>query len=140
MIDVVVNNTYHAYHSASVVVAPSSRRSTCRLRNDGRKWIPGCPDRLDAASQSKLQERITAARIDRDIAEFFRAPDQLGAGNDEKLAMEDFQRQFVRDEDTFKVLNSPVPHVPSPYELIKKFYSGGGSAGGDNQGGRSIPL
>jgi hypothetical protein len=108
--------------------------------DDGRKWIPNCPDRLDAARLPKLQERITAARIDRDIAEFFRAPDQLGAGNDEKRAMEDFQRQFVRDEETFKVLNSPVPHLPSPSELIKKFYSGGGSAGGDNLGGRSIAL
>jgi hypothetical protein len=71
--------------------------------DDGRKWMPDCPDRLDAASQPKLQERITAARIGRDIAEFFRATDQLGAGNDEKLAMEDFERQFVRDEETFRV-------------------------------------
>jgi hypothetical protein len=64
----------------------------------------------------------------------------LGAGNNEKLALEDFERQFVRDEETFRVLNSPVPHLPSPSELIKKFYSAGGSAGGDNLGGRSIAL
>ena len=111
--------------------------------DDSRKWIPRCPDRLDAAKQPELQERVTAAKIDRDISEFFRPADQLGAGNDEKRAMEDFERLFAYDKELFAVLNTPVPHVPSPSELAKKTGGGGGGGGGDssgqNIGGRGLP-
>lgn len=110
--------------------------------DDSRKWIPRCPDRIDAVKQPELQARIVAAKIDRDISEFFRPADQLGAGNDEKRALEDFERQFAYDKELFAVLNTPVPHVPSPSELAKKTGGGGGSSGdssGQNIGERGFP-
>jgi hypothetical protein len=110
--------------------------------DDTKRWMPRCPDRLDVTKQPELQARIVAAKIDRDISEFFRPADQLGAGNDEKRAMEDFERQFAYDKELFAVLNSPVPHVPSPSELAKKTGGGGGGGGdssGQNIGGRGLP-
>lgn len=101
-----------------------------------KRWIPRCPDRLDAAKQPALQARVAAAKIDRDISEFFRPTDQLGLGNEESLALADFERQFRRDEELFKTLTGEVPHTLSLLELQNKLQPGGGGSNIRNPTGR----
>jgi hypothetical protein len=95
--------------------------------NDAKKSMTDCPDRLDADRLAKLQERIAAAKIDRDIDELFRAIDQLDAGHDEEPGIKDFERKFTRNPE-FSVAPVPMVIFPPPKPHQKVYLEGGGRA------------
>jgi len=78
--------------------------------SDYTKWIPRGPDRLDAERRPALQDRLDEHKITVNIDEFFRATDQLGVGNIEKAALDEFNRLLA---DRIKLLEHLAQPAPS---------------------------
>ncbi len=79
--------------------------------SDYTQWIPRGPDRLDAERRPALQARLDQHKVTVNIDEFFRATDQLGAGNIEKPALDEFDRHLAARIEVLEQVAKPVPSL-----------------------------
>jgi hypothetical protein len=74
-------------------------------------WVPTIPDRIDARRRHVLEAVLAKAGINAKIDEFFRSTAELGAGNDEFAALQEFSELVKKRKALRAFLAQPVPHV-----------------------------
>lgn len=80
-------------------------------------WMPKIPDRIDARRRRVLEALLAKAGTKAKIDEFFRSTAELGAGNDEHAALQEFGRLVKRRKEEMAFLAKPVPRT-RPWPLL----------------------